>query len=46
MNRNVAARLMKIIEGILKEPSSNSILKNNVNPLRIGLMLYRVIDQI
>lgn len=46
MNRNVAARLMKIIEGILKEPASNSILKKNINPLRVGLMLYRVIDEI
>ena len=46
MNRNVATRLMKVIEGVLQEPSDNSILKNNINPLRVGLMFYRVIDEI
>ena len=46
MNRNVATRLMKVIEGVLQESSDNSILKNNINPLRVGLMFYRVIDEI
>ena len=37
---------MKIIEEVLNEPAANSILKHNINPLRVGLMLYRVIDSI
>lgn len=46
MNRKTAARIMKILEEILNEPASNSVLRNNVNPLRVGLMLYRLIDTI
>ena len=46
MNRKTAARIMKILEEILNEPASNSVLRNNVNPLRVGLMLYRLIDSI
>lgn len=46
MNRKIASRIMKIFEEILNEPASNSVLKNNVNPLRVGLMLYRAIDTI
>ena len=37
---------MKTIEGVISEPSSNSIFKNNINPLRVGLMLYRVLDEV
>ena len=46
MNRKLAGRIMKILESILNEPASNSVLKNNINPLRVGLMLYRLIDEI
>jgi len=46
MNRKIAAKIMKILEGILNEPANNSVLRNNVNPLRVGLMLYRLIDDI
>jgi hypothetical protein len=46
MNKNLAARFMKIIEQILNEPAKRSIFKNNINPLRVGLMLYRVLDEV
>jgi hypothetical protein len=46
MNKNIAARFMKIIEGVLNNPADNSIFKHNINPLRVGLMLYRVIDDV
>ena len=46
MNRRVAARFMKIMEGVLNEPASNSVMKNNINPLRVSLMLYRVIEDV
>lgn len=43
MNKSIAAKFMKVIESVLQEPASNSFLKNNTNPLRCGLMLYRVL---
>jgi hypothetical protein len=46
MNKNLAAKFMKIIEGVLKEPATNSFLKNNTNPLRCGLMLFRVLCEV
>ena len=46
MNRKTAIRFMKIIEGVLGEPASNNVLKMNINPLRTGLMLFRVIDEV
>ena len=46
MNRKIAAWIMKILESVLNEPASNSVLKKNINPLRVGLMLYRLIDTI
>jgi len=46
MNRTVATRLMKLFEIVLDEPASNSILKNNINPLRVGLLIYRVLHLI
>lgn len=46
MNRKIAARIMKIFESVLNEAASNSVLKKNINPLRVGLMLYRLIDTI
>jgi len=37
---------MKIIEQILNEPAKNSIFRNNINPLRVGLMLYKILDEV
>ena len=46
MTKQTAARFMKTIEGVLNEPASNSIFKNNLNPMRVGLMLYRVLEEV
>ncbi len=46
MNKNLATTFMKIIETVLNESANNSIFRNNINPLRVGLMLYRVIDEV
>ena len=46
MNKNLATRFMKIIEVILKEPADKSIFSNNINPIRVGLILFRVIDEV
>jgi hypothetical protein len=37
---------MKVVIEVLHEPASNSFLRNNINPLRVGLMLYRMIAEI
>lgn len=46
MNRNLAIRFMKIIEVVLKQPSDQGIFTNNINPLRVGLLLFRVLDEV
>jgi len=46
MNRALAARFMKIVEEVLHEPASNSIFRNNLNPLRMGLMLYKLVTEV
>ena len=46
MDKMLATRFMKIIERVLNLPASESIFKFNINPLRVGLMLYRVIDEV
>ena len=37
---------MKIFEEVLSEPAENSIFRQNINPLRVGLTLYKLIDDI
>ena len=37
---------MKTIERVLENEASKSIFKWNVNPLRVGLELYKVLDKV
>ena len=46
MNKSSSVRFMKTIEGILNNSAYNSIFKSNINPLRVGLLLYRVLDEV
>ena len=46
MSKREAFELMRIIIEIIDEPASNSILRNNINPLRVSLMVYRLISEI
>ena len=46
MNKNSSARFMKIIGSVIYNPASESIFKNNINPLRVGLLLYRVVTEV
>ena len=46
MQRQEAFQLMRIIIEIIDEPAQNSFLRNNINPLRVGLMLYRLISEL
>ena len=34
----------KIIENVMENSPKNSIFRNNINPLRVGLVLYRLIS--
>ena len=46
MNKVTASKFMKIIEEVINVPSSKSIFKNNINPMRVGLILYRVVEEV
>jgi hypothetical protein len=37
---------MDIFEKTLKEPPKNSIFRKNINPLRLGLIFYSVLDDV
>lgn len=42
----MAEEFCKIIENKLKLPAHNNIFSRNINPLRVGLMLYKVISDL
>lgn len=46
MTKQVSAKFMKTIENVLMTPGQNSFIRCNLNPLRIGLLLYRVLDEV
>jgi hypothetical protein len=46
MKKQQAEKMMKIFEEVLSEPAENSIFRQNINPLRVGLTLYKLIDDI
>ena len=46
MSNDHVERLFKYVKEVLGEPAENSIFKKNVNPLRTGLMLYKLIKDL
>jgi len=46
MKKQQAEKIMKIFEETLSEPAENSLFRQNINPLRVGLTLYKLIDDI
>ena len=46
MKNHEADNFMKTFDDVLDYPADRSIFRNNINPLRIGLMLYKTIDDI
>ena len=46
MSKDQTEVFMKLIESVLGESSDNSIFQNNLNPLRLGLQLYKTIDDV
>lgn len=37
---------MKTMEDVVSESANNHFLKKNINPMRVGLILYRVLDEV
>ena len=46
MNLRNATHFMKIIEEVIQNKPNESIFMKNINPMRVGLMLYRLVDQV
>jgi hypothetical protein len=46
MKKNQAEAFMEIFDVVLKKPANQSIFKQNINPIRVGLTLYKLIDDI
>ena len=43
MKKNNVEKLFRYVSEVLSEPSDQSIFKHNLNPFRVGLILYKVI---
>ena len=46
MKKFQAEEFMEVFDIVLKKPANESIYKQNINPLRVGLTLYKLIDDI
>jgi hypothetical protein len=46
MKKYQAEELMEIFDVVLKKPANESIFKQNINPLRVGLTMFKLIDDI
>ena len=46
MSNNQAEQSLLLIEEVLDEAPENSIFKNNINPIRTGLQIYKFIDKL
>lgn len=46
MKKYQADAFMEIFDVVLKNPADECIFKQNINPLRVGLTLYKLIDDI
>jgi hypothetical protein len=46
MTKYQAESLMEMFDQVLRKPANDSIFKQNINPLRVGLTLYKLIDDV
>ena len=46
MSRKQAFTLLKILESVIEEPYEKSVFYRNNNPIRVGLMLYKLLDDL
>jgi hypothetical protein len=46
MKKSQAENFMEIFDVVLKKPANDSIFKKNINPMRVGLTMFKLIDDI
>ena len=46
MDKFVVGRLMKALEIVLNRPATECMMKHNINPLRVSMMLFRLVREI
>lgn len=46
MSRRQGFKILKILESVIEEPYEKSIFYNNINPVRVGLMMYKLLDDL
>ena len=46
LQKSIVEVLFKRLLEVLAEPAENSIFKRNINPLRTGLILYKLVDDL
>jgi hypothetical protein len=46
MSRKQAFAILKVLEGVIDESYENSVFYRNNNPIRVGLMLYKLLDDL
>ena len=46
MDKFVVGRLMKALEIVLNRPATDCMMKHNINPLRVSMMLFRLVREI
>jgi len=46
ITKKQAYQLMKVFEEVIGNDANASIFRANINPLRLGLQLYKLIDDI
>ena len=46
MKKYQAEEFMEIFDVVLKKPANECIFKQNINPLRVGLTMFKLIDDI
>jgi len=46
MTKKQGEELLKIIDDVLELPPEKNIFKHNINPLRLSLLLYKIVDDV
>ena len=46
MSRKQAFQFLKVLEVVVDESYENSVFYRNINPIRVGLMLYKLLDDL
>jgi hypothetical protein len=46
MSRKQAFQFLKVLDVVINQSYENSVFYRNINPIRVGLMLYKLIDDL